>query len=45
VLKHPADVAESIYRSLVSGQTSPQPSPGIPGEGAGESPVHEGESL
>ena len=45
VLKHPTEVAESIYRSLVSGQLSPQPSPGIPGEGEEAEPACEGVSL
>ena len=45
VLKHPADVAEPIYRSLVSGQPSPQPSPGIPGEGEVAASAFKGECL
>jgi very-short-patch-repair endonuclease len=45
VLKHAQEIAESIFRSLSGGEPSPQPSPGVPGEGEEAASPKGGESA
>jgi very-short-patch-repair endonuclease len=44
VLKHSSEVAESIFRTLSANKPSPQPSPGVPGEGAERVLIEVGET-